>query len=266
MNAGELQLFGLSLFAGMSTLIGYLIVIYIGRKQSPAFIALSMGFTAGVMLYLSFVELLGEAFEGTTDRYGHVTGAWYVVIAFFIGMGITAIIDKLVPAYENPHEFDLGVSPKVAKKSGLYRVGILATLAIAIHNFPEGIATVFGGAHDVGLGFTIAIAIAIHNIPEGIAISAPIYKATGSKKKAFYYTFVAGIAEPIGAIIGYYLLRDVLDDAMFGLMLAVIAGIMVFISFDQILPATEKYGRHHLTTYSIIAGMGVMALTILMLH
>ena len=266
MSTEELQLFGLSLFAGMSTLIGYLIVIYFGRKQSPAFLSLSMGFTAGVMLYLSFVELLGEAFEGIEAEYGHETGAWYVVIAFFIGLGITALIDKLVPSYENPHEFESGLTEAKNGKSGLYRVGILATLAIAIHNFPEGIATVFGGAHDVGLGVTIAIAIAIHNIPEGIAVSAPIFKATGSRKKAFYYTFVAGIAEPIGAIVGYYTLKDFIDASTFSLMLAVIAGIMVFISFDQILPATEKYGRHHLTTYSIITGMGVMALTILMLH
>lgn len=262
MDIHELQILGMAIFAGLSTLIGYFIVVLSKRAYSPTFVTLSMGFTAGVMIYLSFTELLGESVEMLNEIFPD-KGALYTMLAFFGGLAFAALIDKMVPHYENPHEVDNDIPAATPRRASLYRVGILTTLAIAIHNFPEGIATVFGGVQDVELGMTIAIAIAIHNIPEGIAIAAPVLKATKSKKKAFQWTLIAGLAEPLGAFIGYYFLQGFITHTVFALLLAVIAGIMVFISFDQVLPATQRWGKHHLTTYSIILGMLVMALTIL---
>lgn len=262
MSSEELQVFGIALLAGLSTLIGYFIVAWSGRAYNANFVTLSMGFTAGVMIYLSFVELLGEAGAILSDLHGE-KGALYTLLAFFVGIIITALIDKMIPHYENPHEVDNDIPKSTPKRASLYRVGVLTTLAVAIHNFPEGIATVFSGMQDFELGVTVAVAIAIHNIPEGIAIAAPVLKATKSKKKAFIWTLIAGLAEPLGAFLGYYALKDVFNENVFAILLASIAGIMVFISFDQVLPATQRWGRHQMTTYAILSGMLVMALTIL---
>ncbi len=141
---------------------------------------------------------------------------------------------------------------------------MFVALAIAIHNFPEGLATFIAALQKPALGLSIAVAIAIHNIPEGISVSVPIYYATGSKKKAFVYSFLSGLAEPVGALIGYFILRSFINDLMFGILFAVVAGIMVFISFDELLPAAEEYGEHHLAIYGLIAGMAVMALSLLL--
>jgi ZIP family zinc transporter len=115
-----------------------------------------------------------------------------------------------------------------------------------------------------GLGIAIAVAIAIHNIPEGIAVSIPMFYATGNKIKAFWYSFASGLAEPIGALVGITLLMPFMNDTVFGILFALVAGIMVYISLDELLPSAEKYGLHHLTIGGVIAGMGVMALSLLL--
>jgi ZIP family zinc transporter len=145
------------------------------------------------------------------------------------------------------------------------RMGVLAALAIAIHNFPEGIATFAAALNDPALGVSIAIAIAIHNIPEGIAVSVPIYYATGNRKKAFWLSFASGLSEPLGAVIEYLVLRAVLTDSVLGVLLGGVAGIMVFISLDELFPAAREYGRGHLAIYGTVGGMGLMALSLLLL-
>ena len=148
------------------------------------------------------------------------------------------------------------------KKLG--RVGLITALAISLHNFPEGLATFFSALQDTKTGIAIAFAIAIHNIPEGIAVSIPIYYATGSRKKAFTYSFLSGLSEPLGAVIGYFLLTSFMLDSLMGAVFSMIAGIMVFISLDQLLPAARQYGEHHLAVYGMVSGMLVMALSLLL--
>jgi len=196
------------------------------------------------------------------------------VLSFFGGIAFIAIIDKLVPSYENPHEMhsieemDQGKEnlPKDETHNfdKLRRTGIFAAIAIAIHNFPEGLATFTAALTDPALGMAIAVAIAIHNIPEGIAVSIPLYYATGDRKKAFFYSFLSGLSEPVGALIGYLVLMPFFSPTLFGVLFAGVAGIMVFISFDELLPAAEEFGEHHLSVYGLIAGMAVMALSLLL--
>jgi zinc transporter, ZIP family len=254
--------FALTLFAGLSTGIGSAMAL-LSRKFNPKVLAGSLGFSAGVMIYVSLVEIFVKAKDSLISVYGIKTGNVLTVVAFFSGIALIALIDKLVPSGENPHEIR-DVNDKRPSEKGLMRMGLFSALAIGIHNFPEGLATFMGALNDPTLGVSIAVAIAIHNIPEGIAVSMPIYYASKSKKKAFTYSFLSGLAEPIGALIGYFLLRKVFNDSMFGLVFASVAGIMVFISLDELLPTAEKYGEHHVAIYGLIAGMGLMAVSLLL--
>jgi ZIP family zinc transporter len=259
--------FGLTLFAGLSTGIGSAIAFFT-KHTNTKFLSVALGFSAGVMIYVSFVEIFFKAKESLIDAIGYYPGSWLTVASFFGGIAIIAIIDRFIPSAENPHEIkmvedaDKGAGPKKDKK--LMRMGVFTALAIAIHNFPEGLATFTAALTDPGLGVAIAVAIAIHNIPEGIAVSVPIVYATGNKKKAFLYSFLSGLAEPIGAIVGYLILLPFLTELTFGILFAGVAGIMVFISIDELLPAAREYGEHHLSIYGLIAGMGMMAISLLM--
>lgn len=254
--------FGLTLFAGLSTGIGSALAFFTKHTNKKA-LSIALGFSAGVMIYVSFVEILGEAFERLTGLYGEVAGSWYAVAAFFGGVIVIAIIDRLIPSYENPHEIhkveDLG--KKECKH--LHRMGLFVALAIAIHNFPEGFATFTTAVIDLKIGIAIAVAIAIHNIPEGIAVSFPIYCATNSKKKAFKYSFLSGLAEPLGAVVGYVFICQNLTAECLGFILAAVAGIMVFISLDELLPAAREYGHPHMAIYGVFVGMAVMAVSLL---
>ncbi|MFW5837902.1 MAG: zinc transporter ZupT [Desulfovibrionaceae bacterium] len=258
--------FGLTVFAGLSTGVGSAIAFF-AKRTNTRLLSVSLGFSAGVMLYVSFMEILVKARESLAGAYGEVGGAWATAGGFFGGVALIALIDKLVPSHENPHEMrkveDLD-APRSKNVKDLRRMGMFAALAIAIHNFPEGLATFTAALQDPMLGVPIAVAIAIHNIPEGIAVSAPIYYATGSRKKAFGYSFLSGLSEPVGAAIGYLLLMPFMTPAVFGLMFASVAGIMVFISLDELLPAAEEYGEHHLSIYGLVAGMAVMAVSLLL--
>lgn len=262
--------FGLTLFAGLATGVGSAIAFF-AKKTNTRFLSVALGFSAGVMIYVSMIEIFFKARDSLSATYGDTRGYWYTTIAFFSGMAFIGVIDRLVPSFENPHEprkieemEELEEDPEATKKSALLRMGLFSALAIAIHNFPEGLATFTGALKDPALGISIAVAIAIHNIPEGIAVSVPLYYATGSKKRAFGLSFLSGLAEPVGALIGYFLLLRFMNDAVFGLLFAGVAGIMVFISLDELLPTAEKYGEHHLAIYGLIAGMAVMALSLLM--
>ena len=257
---------GLTVFAGLSTGIGSLLGL-LSKSFNPKVLTLSLGFSAGVMLYVSFVEIFVKARDSLSAVVGDNMGYVWTVVAFFAGVFLIALIDRLLPSYENPHEHNLQEKIQEGSehdKRRLMRMGIFTALAIGIHNFPEGLATFMGGLTNPALGVSIAVAIAIHNIPEGLAVSAPVYFATGSRKKAFVLSFLSGFAEPIGALIGYFLLRSIFDDTMFGVIFASVAGIMVYISLDELLPAAEEYGEHHLAIGGVIGGMIVMAGSLLL--
>lgn len=265
--------FGLTLFAGLATGIGSALAFFT-RTTNTRFLSAALGFSAGVMIYVSFVEIFVKAREELILDWGEVAGTWITVLSFFGGIALIALIDKLVPNYENPHELHsieemdstLDTLPRnEAHDFGkLKRMGVFTALAIGIHNFPEGLATFTATLSDPSLGIAIAVAIAIHNIPEGIAVSVPVYFATGSRAKAFKLSFLSGLSEPVGALVGYLLLMPFLSPTMFGVLFAGVAGIMVFISLDELLPAAEEFGEHHLSIYGMIAGMGVMALSLLL--
>jgi ZIP family zinc transporter len=258
--------FMLTLFAGLATGVGSLIG-FLSKKFNPKLLTISLGFSAGVMIYVSMIEIFVKARDSLSIALGDKPGYTVTVIAFFVGIFIIAIIDKLIPSYENPHE--LNVSKKIEDasekdKKRLLRMGLFSALAVGIHNFPEGLATFMSGLANPTLGISIAIAIAIHNIPEGLAVSAPIYYATKSRKKAFLLSFLSGLAEPVGALIGYFLLRSFFNETTFGIIFASVAGIMVYISLDELLPTAEEYGEHHLAIGGLIAGMIVMAISLLL--
>jgi len=257
--------FSLTLFAGLSTGIGSAMAFY-AKKTNEKFLSGALGFSAGVMIYVSFVEIFVKARTSLEAVMGPTKGYWATTLAFFAGIAVIGIIDKFVPTFENPHELrDASDMTEDAKREKeLLRMGMFSALAIAIHNFPEGLATFTGALADPTLGVSIAVAIAIHNVPEGIAVSVPIFYATGDRKKAFMYSFLSGLSEPVGAVLGYFLLMHFFNDAMFGMIFASVAGIMVYISLDELLPTAEKYGEHHIAIFGLIAGMAVMSLSLLM--
>lgn len=255
--------FALTLFAGLSTGIGSALAFYT-KQTNHKFLSAALGFSAGVMIYVSMIEIFPKAKDSLTLVYGESKGYWITTIAFFVGIGIIAMIDKMVPESENPHEIHDVSEMGDANDKNLLRMGMFSALAIAIHNFPEGLATFTGALQDPTLGISIAVAIAIHNIPEGIAVSVPIFYATGDRKKAFRISFLSGLSEPVGAVVGFFLLYKFFNDSMFGIIFAAVAGIMVYISLDELLPTAEKYGEHHIAIYGLISGMVVMALSLLM--
>lgn len=266
MEQNLLFAFGLTLFAGLSTGIGSIIGL-LSKKFNPRFLSASLGFSAGVMIYISMIEIFPEAKHSLVKYFGEKNGYYLTVAAFFAGIAIIAIIDRLIPSYENPHEMKgvkEGEEDKNLEEHKLLRMGIFSALAIAIHNFPEGFATFIGALNNPVLGVSIAVAIAIHNIPEGLAVSVPIFYATKSRKKAFVYSFLSGLSEPIGAIAGYFIMKSFLGDAAFGIVFASVAGIMVYISLDELLPTAEEYGEHHIAISGVIAGMVVMAISLLL--
>jgi ZIP family zinc transporter len=266
--------FGLTALAGISTGIGSLIAL-LRRKPSDKFLSVSLGFSAGVMIYVSMIELFSQAREGLVSSLGVTEGNWATVIAFFGGMFVIAIIDRLIPSEKNPHEFRAEPSGPRAesspmaesgKRRQLMRMGLLMALSIGIHNFPEGMATFISALQKPSIAIPIAAAIAIHNIPEGIAVSVPIFYATGSRRRGFVYGFLSGLAEPVGALVGYVILMPFMNDVVFGVLFAAVAGVMVFISLDELLPAAREFGEHHLSIYGLISGMIVMAVSLLLFY
>lgn len=263
--------FLLTLFAGLSTSIGAVIAFF-SKNNSERVLSLGLGFSAGVMVYVSFMEILQKSTDSFSTLFSNeVTGELAALFCFFLGIAISAIIDRLVPDDVNPHE------PKANKEldelkednqnsviidTKLKRTGVFTALAIGIHNFPEGFATFISSLDDLTLGISIALAIAIHNIPEGMAVSLPIYHATGDKKKAFWYATLSGFAEPIGALLGFFILLPFLGSATLGITFGIVAGIMIYISFDELLPAARVYGNAHTTIAGLVLGMFVMAISL----
>lgn len=270
----------LTLGAGLATGIGGAVIMFVKRFSSK-FLSASLGFSAGVMILISLVELFPEAQHALSGIYGEKLGLLYTLLAFFGGMGVIALIDNLVPSYENPHEVNeltievhnsavgieggesAQIKPQQAGKSmaeskKLMRLGLLSSIVIAVHNFPEGLATFVTAMDDPKLGISIAFAIALHNIPEGIAVAIPIYYATKKRLKAVWNATLSGLAEPLGGLLGYLLLSQLLSDSFMGIILASVAGIMVYISLDELLPTAESYGAHHVAIIGVITGMAFM--------
>ncbi len=247
--------------AGLATFIGGLSVIFV-KKQNTKFLSFALGLSAGVMLYVSMIEIFYKALDSLSLMYDDKTAMAYTVIAFFSGMLIIAIIDNLIPSDINPHH--MHDSNTNSKNSKLLKMGLFTALAISIHNFPEGIATFIVTLQDPTLAVSIVFAIAIHNIPEGIAVALPIYQATGNRKKALWYTFLSGLSEPIGALLAFFVLMPFLNDFIFGILFASVAGIMVYIALDELLPAAEEYGHHHHTIIGVVTGMMIMAISLIL--
>lgn len=254
--------FILTLIAGMGTAVGALMSLH-PKAREAKFLAGALGFSAGVMLYVSFLDLMPEAIGELEGLYSSRMANLYSVLAFFAGIALIALIDLLVPEDENPHEYN-HIEHKPDKPSQSKRTGIMLALAIGIHNFPEGMATFVSALDGASVAIPIVIAITLHNIPEGIAVSVPIYNATGSRKKALVFSILSGLAEPVGALIGMMFLLSVWTPVMNALLLAGVAGVMVYISLDELLPSAENYGHHHVTVTSLIIGMALMATSILM--
>jgi len=272
--------FVLTIIAGLSTGIGGLFA-FLFRRTNTKLLSVFLGFSAGIMIYVSFVELFLESREYLEASMGHETGNWLTILSFFGGVFLIGLIDKFIPSYENPHEShrieEMGTcevdviniinkskekGQYIFNKRKLFRTGLLTAIALTIHNFPEGIATFTASVKQPTLGIVIALAIAIHNIPEGIAVSIPVYCATGSRGKALKMSLLTGFSEPFGAVIAYLILVPFLNDVVFGVLFGVIAGIMVFISLDNLLPTAREYGEHHLSMYGLIGGMIIMALSL----
>lgn len=289
---------GLTLLAGMATSIGS-VIAFTARRTDYRFLSIATGFSAGVMLYVAFVEIFFKGAESLVDRFGESGAHWVNAGAFFGGILLIGLIDYLIPAAENPHEVPTEAEtrplrdptapdpePTTVPTSGradseardhhtrhkLLRMGVFTALAIGIHNFPEGLATFLAALEDPMLGVAIAIAIALHNIPEGISVSVPIFYATGSRRQAFLYSALSGLAEPVGAIIGYAAIRffvggesGAIPPEVMGILFGGVAGIMVYISLDELLPTSRAYGKGHDSLFGLVAGMAVMAFSLLLM-
>jgi len=293
--------FGLTVFAGAATGIGSAIAFF-AKRTNYRFLSVATGFSAGVMIYVSFVEIFFKGAEALSEAYGDYWGHWINAGSFFGGIALIGIIDKLIPSAENPHEvhskdemeplhdpsapmpdFDSvaahpddaapGAHDHRVNHKKLLRMGLFTALAIGIHNFPEGLATFLAALDDPSVGLAIAVAIALHNIPEGISVSVPIFYATGNRKKAFYYSVLSGLAEPVGAGIAYLALMfflggdaGVIPPQVMGALFGGVAGIMVYISLDELLPTSRAYGKGHDSLIGLIAGMAMMALSLLLMR
>ena len=268
----------LTLIAGSATGIGGALVLF-KKKISSNFLAGALGLSAGVMIFISLAELFPEA-RGLISATGMRHGEAFVLAAFFIGMGIITLIDFTIPEYENPHEASgltldartaaVGVLEQTGNEKALHRLGLLSALAIAIHNFPEGIATFIGALNDPEMGAGITFAIAIHNIPEGIAVAIPIYYATKSKAKALLYATLSGLSEVVGALLcvavtSIFGIGLTGGGPAFPLVLSAVAGIMIYISLDELLPTAEKYGKHHIAIAGVVGGMAIMGISLLIM-
>lgn len=275
MDSALLLAFAVTLGAGLATGIGSTIAFF-AKTTNKGFFAISMGFSAGVMIYLSFVEILPKSTGYLSEYFSEVQAAAFAAAALVAGLILMAVIDALVPSGANPHENTqvelLGqAAPNSSEEAdrqnqALLRMGLFVALAIAIHNFPEGLATFLLVLDDPEIGIALAVAVAMHNIPEGIAVSVPVYYATKSKLKAFRLSFLSGLAEPAGAVIGYLILAQFLNHLVLGVIFAMVAGVMIFLAIDTLLPTARNSARGHLTVYGVIAGMAVMAASLILLR
>ncbi len=257
--------FALTAAAGFSTVLGSAIT-FLARSTNRSLMAGALGFSGGVMVYVSLVEIFPKARASLAAQHGDNFASWMATAAFFGGLLLVALMDALVPSRENPHEpravEEIQTEPDRLR---LMKLGLFTTTVISVHNFPEGAATFLANFSDAKGGVAVAVAIAIHNVPEGIAVSVPVYLATGSRRRAFWVSALSGLSEPLGALLAYGILKTLLSSSLTGVAFASVAGVMVFISLDELLPLAREFGRGHLALYSWIMGMAIMALSLLLL-
>ncbi len=246
----------LTLCAGMSTLLGGFITFFVKRDNLKA-LSIGLGFSAGVMIYISLNDLMAEAPEILASYYSDVTAKVFTFLGFLLGIVIAVLIDYFIP--DHIESDFLSDSNQCNQQHRIRRAGLITAIAVTLHNFPEGMATFLVASQDIRLGIPVAIAIAIHNIPEGIAIALPIFHATGKKRLAVLYSFLSGISEPIGGLIGVALIKTILPSQSIGIMTAAVAGIMVYLSFDTLLPLAREYGENHHVIIGIVSGMLLMS-------
>lgn len=254
--------FGVTVAAGLATVLGSVLVLF-AKAPSPRLLAFGLAFAGGAMVYVSLSEILNKSILSFSVAYGDRVGYTAATVAFMAGVLLIALIDHLV---SNPHQSLEAKGSDYAdiSQGEVRRIGLMAALAITAHNFPEGLATFFATLDNPQVGAALAAAIAIHNIPEGIAIAVPIYVATGSRLYALLACLLSGLAEPVGAALGYAVLAPYLSDAVFGAVFGVIAGIMVFLALDELLPAAKKYARGHETVYGLVLGMAALAASLVL--
>jgi ZIP family zinc transporter len=248
--------------AGLATVVGSAIAFF-AKHTHTGVLSAGLGLSAGVMVYVSLVELLPSAREELVSDLGAEAGGWTAIALLLGGMLVTAVLDRLVPAWENPHVAALVEEREHPPRDArLARVGILTALAIALHNVPEGIATFFTALADPPRGIAIAVAIALHNIPEGLAVAIPVFWATGSRAKAFSIAAISGLAEPAGALVAWGILGGSISPTTLGGFSAAVAGIMVFLSLDQLIPNAKRYDEGHAAVYGLLSGTAIMAVTL----
>ena len=255
--------FLMCLFAGLSTGLGSIAALLF-KAENKVFSSLSLGFSAGVMVYVSMTEIMSKARDALTAGMGERLGAWILFFSFFGGALLIVLIGKLIPAFEGDNAERRLSGIRGASKKKLMRTGIMSAFAIALHNFPEGMATFVSALRDPEIAIPIVVAIAIHNVPEGISVSLPVYRATGSRRTAFAVSFLSGLAEPLGALLGWAVLLPFMSDTVFGIVFGACAGIMVYISADEILPSAEEGGRHGVVMAGFLLGMAVMAFSLIL--
>lgn len=258
-----------ALLAGLATSVGAALALH-KKVLERSFLAIALAFAAGAMLFVSFIEIIPLGIDALSVAYDDKVARWWVYGAFFVGILLVAGIDRFLPKSLNPNEIEGKedtLSIKTTKQNKkLLRSGLLVALVLALHNFPEGMSTFFATYQDVAAGVTLAIAIAIHNIPEGIAVAAPVYAATKSRKKAFWWATLSGLAEPIGALLAFALVSVFIPDYLFGVMFGLIAGMMVFIAIDELLPGARRYQTDkHQVVYGLLAGMIIVAVSLLII-
>lgn len=255
----------ITLLAGMATAIGGCIA-FVVKPDNLKVLSLGLGFSAGVMIFLSFMDILPESYKMLAVNFPN-NYQWLVFGGFVVGITVGALIDFFIPDHIDQHQLFECKEPLCnTQKQAVKRAGLVTAIAICVHNFPEGMATFFASSHNLTLGISVGIAIAIHNIPEGIAVALPIYNATGKKRYAMLYSSLSGLSEPLGALIGIFLFQLFVPQILVGFLFAAVAGIMVYISFDTLLPLAREFGNGHLSMIGIVSGMLFMWMTVILLR
>lgn len=240
----------LSLFAGLSTVLGAIIVFF-SKSSNKRLITFALSFSAGVMISISFTDLFPSAQETLIKNNGTFKGVLLSLLFLLLGALMAMLIDNFVP-----EENLINTS-----NSSLYKVGFVSMIALFLHNFPEGITTYVSGYQDAALGITVALAIALHNIPEGISIAMPIYYSTNNKKKAIKYTFYSGMAEPLGALLAFIFLKPYINEIILSILFALVAGIMIYISFQELIPEARNYKYNKLYIISLFIGLCIIPIS-----